>query len=288
MVNVWNLKPGAAIRIVKTFRDRTDNEFAEGRVLHFIGRHYLPYHSGHTVYFREATMYLCDDDETSAIVENRDGEYFVVTEQSDSDNVCRDSQIQATEDKPTRLSAGVAPGIRRRGRYKTLLAGMLAVSIAFAFAIPLGFWLRPRYPALSDQLLAAIVVVILFAVAAGTMRLLLGPLWPRKKRESAPARFPDPDMDPTFEWPSNGTGCRRGYEISFQEFRRLVSDPACQPVIAPLLRDWYRYEIGGEGPETVVRSEEGQVVGLRVLHNKIQIDPPKQQTIYNRAMDLWR
>jgi Domain of unknown function (DUF3601) len=83
MVNIWNLTPGAAIRIVQKFRDCAGNEFAEGRILQFTHREYLPYHSGHTVYFREATMYLCDDDETSAIVQNRCGEYFVLTDRAD-------------------------------------------------------------------------------------------------------------------------------------------------------------------------------------------------------------
>jgi hypothetical protein len=80
MVNVWNLTPGAAIRVVKTFRDCYGAEIAEGTVLHFTQRHYLPYHSGHTVCFREATVYLCDNDDTSAIVENRGDEYYVLTE----------------------------------------------------------------------------------------------------------------------------------------------------------------------------------------------------------------
>ena len=80
MVNVWNLTPGAAIRIVKTFRDCNGAEFAEGTILHFTRRDYLPYHSGHTVYFQEMTMYLCDDDDTFAIVQNLGGEYFQLTQ----------------------------------------------------------------------------------------------------------------------------------------------------------------------------------------------------------------
>ena len=83
-VHIWNLKPGTGIRIVKAFRDCAGNEFAAGTILHFTHRNYLPYHSGHTVYFLEATMYLCDDDETSTIVENRDEEYFALTEHPDS------------------------------------------------------------------------------------------------------------------------------------------------------------------------------------------------------------
>ena len=72
-MNIWNLVPGAAIRIVKTFRDCRAAEFTEGTILHFTHRNYLPYHSGHTVYFQEATMYLCDDDDTAAIVQNPGG-----------------------------------------------------------------------------------------------------------------------------------------------------------------------------------------------------------------------
>jgi hypothetical protein len=82
MVNIWNLTPGSAIRIVKTFRDCGGDEFAEGMLLHFTHRDYLPYHSGHTVYFQEATMYLCDNDETGAVVQNHEGEYFVLTGQA--------------------------------------------------------------------------------------------------------------------------------------------------------------------------------------------------------------
>jgi hypothetical protein len=83
MVNVWNLAPGAVIRIVRTFQDCTGAEFAEGTLLHFIRRDYLPYHSGHTVFFREATMYLCDNDETGAIVQNPGSQYFALTEATD-------------------------------------------------------------------------------------------------------------------------------------------------------------------------------------------------------------
>ena len=82
MVNVRNLQPGSAVRIVKTFQDCCSTKFEKGRILHFIRREYLPYHNGHTVYFHEATMYLCDNDETSAIVRNEDGEYFVLTDRS--------------------------------------------------------------------------------------------------------------------------------------------------------------------------------------------------------------
>jgi len=129
------------------------------------------------------------------------------------------------------------------------------------------------------MILVVIPVAILFlaAIGIGVMRLRRFHLRPSATAfDSEPGRRPDPDIPPT------------GYEVSFEDFRRLVSDPYCQPVIAPLLREWYGYEITGQGQETVIRSADGRGVGLRHLHNLIQIDPPKQRTVYNRAMDLWR
>ena len=76
-MTVYDLKPGVAIRIVKTFRDYYGGEFTAGTVLHFVERNYVPYHSGHTVTFREAIMYLCDDDQTAAIVQNHSDEFYV-------------------------------------------------------------------------------------------------------------------------------------------------------------------------------------------------------------------
>jgi hypothetical protein len=75
-LTIRDLSPGIAIRIAKTFRDSTGSEFAKGAILHFKRRDYLPYHSGHTVFFEEATMYLCDLDETGNFVENRGNGYF--------------------------------------------------------------------------------------------------------------------------------------------------------------------------------------------------------------------
>ena len=257
MTNVWNLQPGAVIRIVKTFRDGAGNEFAEGTILHFTHRNYLPYHSGHTVFFREATMYLSDDDETRAIVENERDEYFTV--------------IGQLEDR-TALSMGIVTQTARRQQQKTVLAGLFSVGLAFGIAIPLGFWLRPLYPSMSDNAFAAIIVSILLGISAVSMWLLAGPLRRVKRRPGAPSE----------------TSSRTGYEMSLDDFQRLVSEPSSQVVVAPLLSDWYRYQIFGQGPETVVRSANGQVIDLRVLHRQIQVDSSKQYTIYQRAMDLWR
>lgn len=76
MVNVYKLTQGTVIRIRKDFRDVYGGEFKEGTILHFTRREYLPYHSGHTVMFEEADMYLCDADDTYNIVLNRGDEFY--------------------------------------------------------------------------------------------------------------------------------------------------------------------------------------------------------------------
>jgi len=144
---------------------------------------------------------------------------------------------------------------------------MLAVASAFGVALPFGFWAQAHFRTIPDGVLGTMVAVILVVIAAGVMRLLVGP-WRLDRRKLE--------------------GRRTGYELTYEEFSRLVSESYSQPVIAPLLKDCYRYEIAGEGSKTVVRSERGDVVRLRGLDDRIQIDPSKQYTIYQRAMDLWR
>jgi Domain of unknown function (DUF3601) len=78
IMRIWDPSPGMAIRIVKAFRDCTGNEFTKDSILHFQRRNYLPYHSGHTVFFQEATMSLCVVDDTGEIVENSGNQYFEV------------------------------------------------------------------------------------------------------------------------------------------------------------------------------------------------------------------
>ena len=78
--------------------------------------------------------------------------------------------------------------------------------------------------------------------------------------------WPPPNYRPDY-----GTG----YRVTFEDFRRLVTDPWCQPTILPLLKEWFGAEVG-DGED------------LRELHERIQADPQKQYYLYQRAMDLWR
>lgn len=79
----------------------------------------------------------------------------------------------------------------------------------------------------------------------------------------------------------------RGYQITFDEFRQLISYPYYQPPIAALLRDWYGYEIVGSEDKAVVRDASG-VVDLKTLFEAIQADPQKQYYLYQSAQTLWR
>jgi len=283
-MDVWNLQPGTVIRIVKTFQDCYGAEFAAGRTLHFTHRNYLPYHAGHTVYFQEATMYLSDNDATCAIVQNHKDEYFVVISQPEGEEAERIAQLQA-QAEAERTRGAVAAG--KRQHYKTLAAGVISVAVAFGVAIPLGFWLRPHYPAISDNVFAVIVVVVLFVTAAATMmglRRVLRIGRPRRSTTVKRGGFANNNVSVV----ANVSGESSGYEISLDDFRRLVTDPACQPVVQPLLREWFGCEIVGTGPKTELHSHQNDAIELRDLYQQIQSDPARQRTIYNRAMDLWR
>lgn len=89
---------------------------------------------------------------------------------------------------------------------------------------------------------------------------------------------------------------RTGYEVTYEDFMRLVSDPYCVPEIAPLLKRWFNYDIVPIGPpakkgyasETIIRDAEGHEVGKARLHLIIQADPDLQNTLYNTSQSLWR
>ena len=78
------------------------------------------------------------------------------------------------------------------------------------------------------------------------------------------------------------------YEITFADFRRLISDADCRPSVAPLLRRWFGYELEGADDAARVRSRDGAEVDPLSLHLRIQGDDDRQSAIYRMAMTLWR
>ena len=89
---------------------------------------------------------------------------------------------------------------------------------------------------------------------------------------------------------------RTGYELTFQDFLRLVRDPYCLPMIAPLLKKWFNYDIVQVGPpakkngdpETVIRDSAAEDVSKARVHLIIQSDAEMQGTLYRTSQTLWR
>lgn len=89
---------------------------------------------------------------------------------------------------------------------------------------------------------------------------------------------------------------KTGYEVTFRDFQRLVSDPYCLPDVAPLLKKWFNYDIvqvgtparKGADPETEIRDASGQAVSKARLHLIIQADADMQGTLYRTSQTLWR
>ena len=79
-----------------------------------------------------------------------------------------------------------------------------------------------------------------------------------------------------------------GYEITFSDFHRLLSDPEYRPAIAPLLREWFGYELEPLGNSISIRAGDGGEVDELTLHQRIQSDEAKQSALYRAAMTLWR
>src|ERR1039457_3711522 len=98
-----------------------------------------------------------------------------------------------------------------RHQHKILLAGNAGCCLRVRHRYTAGLLEGIRS---SAQMLA----VTLVGIAAGVMRLLVRPLLSAKKGEIGPARRPDPYADPNNDWSSDGSGCRTGYEISFEDF----------------------------------------------------------------------
>lgn len=88
----------------------------------------------------------------------------------------------------------------------------------------------------------------------------------------------------------------KGYEVTFEDFVRLTSDTDYLPDVAPLLKQWFGYDIELIGPpgqksykqQTVIRDRDGREVDRRELHNSIQADDERQGSLYRTAQTLWR
>ncbi len=117
-------------------------------------------------------------------------------------------------------------------------------------------------------------LILLVAIAAFVMRILNGQIGKEKT------------MDPTVE--PDESQWKTGYQISFNDFRRLVAEPEALPPLEKKMREWFGYSASRQGGETILRDQQGLVVDLKSLHVQIQMDPERQRSIYGQGMDIWR
>jgi len=81
---------------------------------------------------------------------------------------------------------------------------------------------------------------------------------------------------------------KTGYEITLSDFRQLLSYAAYRPEVAPLIRDWFGYEVVPTDGGFELRDRSGVERSPKVVHESIQADRERQFRIYQVAMSLWR
>lgn len=74
LLSIYQLKEAAQYRVCRSFNDFYQGAFREGEVLTFVKFHFLPYHGGYTVVFREKTLYL--QEEANADILDAFGSFF--------------------------------------------------------------------------------------------------------------------------------------------------------------------------------------------------------------------
>lgn len=61
MLSIHTLEEGVIYTVTKPFTDYHQNHFTPGAKLTYVGRAYLPYDGGHTLFFTEGNVYLQED-----------------------------------------------------------------------------------------------------------------------------------------------------------------------------------------------------------------------------------
>ena len=59
--HIRDLRKDVQYRIQRDFADFYHNQFTQGELLTFVEFHFLPYHGGYTVVFKERTLYLQEE-----------------------------------------------------------------------------------------------------------------------------------------------------------------------------------------------------------------------------------
>ena len=67
MLNIHSLEEGVVYAVARPFTDYHQNNFAPGDKLTYVGRAYLPYDGGHTLFFKEQNVYLHENEDAALI-----------------------------------------------------------------------------------------------------------------------------------------------------------------------------------------------------------------------------
>ena len=80
---------------------------------------------------------------------------------------------------------------------------------------------------------------------------------------------------------------KTGYELSFEEFHRLLSDPTWRKTIRPLVERWFGAVIDrSDGAISITTA--GGPKSVAEVHDEIQRDKRRQYDLYQSTMSLWR
>lgn len=69
-----DLRKDIQYKVRRNFADYYHNQFTQGELLTFVESHFLPYHGGYTVVFKERTLYL--QEEVNSHILGSLGEYL--------------------------------------------------------------------------------------------------------------------------------------------------------------------------------------------------------------------
>jgi hypothetical protein len=73
-LDIRQLKKGSRYLVSRDFADFYHNRFTQGEMLTFLESHFLPYHGGYTVVFKERNLYLQEDE--NALMLDSLGDYL--------------------------------------------------------------------------------------------------------------------------------------------------------------------------------------------------------------------
>jgi hypothetical protein len=67
MIDIYTLEKDAVYIVSRGFTDFYGNVFAPGEVLTYVESHFLPYHGGHTIVFKERNLYFQEEENKDII-----------------------------------------------------------------------------------------------------------------------------------------------------------------------------------------------------------------------------